>query len=778
MDMAGNRSPGAADRSGTDYCFPTQGVTGLKPVACVIPTLLLVCASLAIASPAEAKTSVPNPGFEIDSDSDGVPDHWQVSIGGAAKAEVTVDSVTVHSGSCAAHISNASSLQPFVFASIASEEISVTPSTTYAVHFYAKGQGARNCHFGVAFEGGGDHRLYLEEGDYDWREFVCRFTTPEKAAWIHIRFASDDVTDGFWIDDVTIEKPRLQSANLKERRYPKDFPGVFPRSAGPLEKNLLVFDCRQQPNDMEMALAALQGIVNRSAPRLYIINKTNPPDYDELWLDYMQEKGYTAKEQRVAGPSSLVQRFREEITGAIVYDEDLPGSVHAACMLAGVKRALPFSPRMAKQFDLPVLMDLRGKWQRNVDAYRYVFEHYWDRMNHHVLAWHHPLTEVQHVRDYLVEFNVFTFWMSKYGDRLKGADPAAEEQFIHQLFASTPANIPVMGWPAYADSNGIPEYTGVRWCSEYGKFVPGTEFCSNLSIHTAVHPPDRVFTPKQSPPQSPVHLQRDKTYITINLLDSGDGLWYWQFHQRKVWADPQRGSVPIGWCTNITLYDTLPLVLEWYYENATANDSFFAAVSGLGYMNTPAYASRFRPEDRERIWNEYIHLTDEYCRKLGISGIELYNGGWGEQTPPATGVFRRFTRGMKDLQYILADLGRHNNINPSNANHIIDDVPVFHTLTRFRLWTSSGDVDKRDRDDCIGWLADEIKGNAPQARPGFMSAMAISWNFFPSWIRETTQRLPDSYVVVPPSVLADLYKEWQHTEQAETPHRWENRDPE
>jgi hypothetical protein len=391
-------------------------------------------------------------------------------------------------------------------------------------------------------------------------------------------------------------------------------------------------------------------------------------------------------------------------------------------------------------------------------------------MNHHILAWYYPEMDGQYARDYLIQNNIFTFWVSKRGDRMEGADPEAEEEFVHELFAATPGNVPVLGWPNYADIHGVSEYSGVRWCSEYGKFVPGTQFCSNLSVHSAIRPPEGVLreVPNTNRASSEgrekdpggsglsTKLERDKIYVAVNILESGDSIWYWQLYQRKVWDDPARGSVPIGWSTNITMYDAAPLVLEWYYEHATPNDRFFAALSGLGYMNTQTYASRFQPADRERIWDEYVRLTGEYCRRLGIHGIELYNGSWAERTPPNEDVFRHFA-GIEGIEYILADLGRHEMIDPSNANDILNGVPVFHTLTRFRVWSSSVEVTKQDRDESIDWLVNEILENSPRERPGFVSAMAISWYFFPSWIKDLEERLPEEYVLVGPDDLARLF---------------------
>lgn len=220
---------------------------------------------------------------------------------------------------------------------------------------------------------------------------------------------------------------------------------------------------------------------------------------------------------------------------------------------------------------------------------------------------------------------------------------------------------------------------------------------------------------------------------------------------------------------NSTLYDTLPLVLQWYYENATPNDTFFAAISGLGYMNTQVYGSRFRTQDQERIWREYVRLTEQYCRKLDMEGIALYNGSWSEPTPPRLETFRRFTRGINGLNYLLADLGRHENIHPGNACYLLDEVVVLHTLTRFEVWTASAEVLRQDKNSANAWLLKEIQANTPSNRPGFLSAMAISWYYYPSWLHDLKEKLPAHYEVVSLHDLARLFRENRQSQSALIP---------
>lgn len=536
---------------------------------------------------------------------------------------------------------------------------------------------------------------------------------------------------------------------IERNREPRPYATLFPKSVSPPVQHLYVFDQRFQPFDMRLALSTLQGLINRKEPRLYLINVP----YDPQWLEYMQEKGHTGQEIILRNGLGVINQFKGELAGKIIYDPALPGSIHAACMMGSVLNAMVVSPDLSPQIDLPVLEDLRGRWMRNVDAYRHVYAHYWNNMNHHFLASVHPLSMNQYVRDYLVAFNVFTFWLSSEEDEEVGASPAEERIFINELFANTPSTVPIWGWFSYGDAQGISEYEGVKWASKYGKFLPGTEFSSNLTIHSGITVSPEIFQQRQVLQSSPRVLESDKIYVCLNLLDSGDSQWYWQFRQREVWEDPERGHVPIGWSLNPTVLDSMPLVLQWYYENATPMDYIFSAQSGIGYMFTTHFAEVFN--DRDAAWEEFIQITDEYCRKLDLQAVEMYNGGWGAPTPPSAKILSYYTKGIKNLRALFPDFGRHDVITGDNSHYLFDNTAVFHCNTRFNF-----DFPNMTREQHIQYAVQQILDNAPSQRPGFMNAMMLSWTMYPGLIREVAERLPPHFVPVTPHQLFDLYDQY------------------
>ncbi len=111
-----------------------------------------------------------------------------------------------------------------------------------------------------------------------------------------------------------------------------------------------------KPKQAEMAwdhchaVATLQGIVNRDAPRLYLrYVSSGGKNVDDYWLEKMTEPGQWldgVKINRVKDINGLVQRFRDHINGAVVYDPQVPATSNLASTIAGVEDliALRYDP--------------------------------------------------------------------------------------------------------------------------------------------------------------------------------------------------------------------------------------------------------------------------------------------------------------------------------------------------------------------------------------------------------------------------------------------------
>lgn len=93
------------------------------------------------------------------------------------------------------------------------------------------------------------------------------------------------------------------------------------------------------------AVATLQGLVNRDAPRLYLLYVNSlGPNTDLFWLNRLSEEGqWLAGRPQVrieGGLEKLIEQFRDDIKGAIVYDGRVAATSNLASTLAGVHNAI------------------------------------------------------------------------------------------------------------------------------------------------------------------------------------------------------------------------------------------------------------------------------------------------------------------------------------------------------------------------------------------------------------------------------------------------------
>jgi hypothetical protein len=149
-------------------------------------------------------------------------------------------------------------------------------------------------------------------------------------------------------------------------------------------KRLEVIELSGAPGELRLLSASLQGIVNRTEPRIYLFEPSD--EGKETWL-----KDLKLPYEVHADPLALVARFKAELKGMIVYDPDMPDSVNVATTLAGQKDALVVSPELAATlaaapYELAVLDDLRGKFKSRLEAYTWQYENLWKTANRRLVV--------------------------------------------------------------------------------------------------------------------------------------------------------------------------------------------------------------------------------------------------------------------------------------------------------------------------------------------------------------------------------------------------------
>jgi len=121
------------------------------------------------------------------------------------------------------------------------------------------------------------------------------------------------------------------------------------------------------------AVAAIEGLVNRSGPRLYVRAIHTPEGgdimLDDWWLQRLSAKGAWLDGRRIETVPSfdaLVRRFRRSVHGLVVYDESVPATSCIASTIAGVDGLIPvrFDARADSLFN-----HLRGALKLPVKAW-------------------------------------------------------------------------------------------------------------------------------------------------------------------------------------------------------------------------------------------------------------------------------------------------------------------------------------------------------------------------------------------------------------------------
>jgi hypothetical protein len=151
--------------------------------------------------------------------------------------------------------------------------------------------------------------------------------------------------------------------------------------------HLDVADLTKLTGDQQALLTTLQGVVNRQEPRLYWL--LSGDGTDGTWLENLRVPYTTASD-----PWGLLPRYRHEISGAVVYDPDVPDTIDVATSLASLKNAVIATADLASSLNLPIVADLRGQFATKFDAYNWALAHLWPHLTHRILTGISPSSAV------------------------------------------------------------------------------------------------------------------------------------------------------------------------------------------------------------------------------------------------------------------------------------------------------------------------------------------------------------------------------------------------
>lgn len=393
---------------------------------------------------------------------------------------------------------------------------------------------------------------------------------------------------------------RAFSSSQEEYQPPPIFPELpTPKSlvAAPLGDNMTWHE--------RTFFTCFQGLVNRREPRIYLIDSS----HDRDWLEYYKTK-FGIQYEIIGNPYKLIQRFAHELSGYVVYDEEMLDSANVATVLGSLKNAVPVSQQLAvrlKQSGLEEIDNLRGRWGDRLDAYEWAAATLFPDCNERLIAL--LCVDVPHwpsnsfcLRDYLMAHKIFTFDLSSSLRDRKDFD------LLHRICSKVLSPGGILGWHCARDN----EHEFVAVASSYGLFVICSTSTTNLSVHTAIPRPDKPFVQAHRKPAD-VKLE-NKVYISFMMTD-GDSTSSMLAYVTGSFSDKLRGTFPYTWGILPSAYDFMPGVAQFYYENLTENDYLVAAPTGAAYTYP-----HFHPDARD-----FLRLSRYYMDEMGLRVVHMTN---------------------------------------------------------------------------------------------------------------------------------------------------------
>lgn len=516
----------------------------------------------------------------------------------------------------------------------------------------------------------------------------------------------------------------IPSSKLMKQNIKMEWPyaQIIPNFAMPAD-TLDALDIQEGvSNDERLMFVVLQGLVNKTQPRLFLFEPAGEGKYK--WPERL---GLRIKEFPIEKRFELIRKYADELEGVVLYDSS--NNIHYANLastVAGIDNLLPVTRELyvrllEEGIKLRVVSDLtRLNFTRTTQIYDYLYTNYWKRCTHRLLVSQPP--ERGFVRDLAVASGAAIVWL----DVRKWNESVILRKFLKDMKSGESL---ITGW--------FPEErSGVGITTEYGLSIVPSDFYMNATVYAgmskSIHYPVIPKMPKLE----------NKVYLTLFLSD-GDNVQYCQHAMSQLWEKNGRGNIPINWTISPALVDFGPALLNYYYDTATDNDCFASGPSGIGYS--------LIYDSHNYVWNTnssmtilpYVQWTQQYLDKSGLRIITI----WDEINDEQRSVYARFCRNLYGLT--LQDWEHQ----PYKLPNQIQDhsLPVIANLP---CYANGVDVIYSFWQDTIA----KFDGS----KPIFLSAQGESWKMGPDNVVALKERLeklsPGNIVICRGDHFFNLYR--------------------
>lgn len=356
---------------------------------------------------------------------------------------------------------------------------------------------------------------------------------------------------------------------------------------------------------------SLQGIVNRTSARMYVIDGGDAGA--EALLDRYVELGLVTVAADT-GVDEALDEFLLEASGFVIASPSEPWSVHAAAVIAGLNDAVVATPELASTLEsegLTVIDDVRGRWPDAETAYEALAAEYWSQLQSPSLAIVPPDSPLL---DFIAQQGILPI-------STRPLQPGWER--MRAIIDRVPEGLPIYG---YLSDTGEEEAVAIAALAEMGVVLVPTDTTRNLSFHIAVGA-DRQRIQMAPPDLSDVDTCTTDTLNVVVGVTDGDNMNVPlnHFQRDQNWGSDRRGDLPLGWSIGPDLAILAPGAWDVFASGASANDELVAMIGW-------AYGSPALLPDPVGFYTESFALMEELGMKtfwsLGGNLDTPTSGGW------------------------------------------------------------------------------------------------------------------------------------------------------
>ncbi len=366
-------------------------------------------------------------------------------------------------------------------------------------------------------------------------------------------------------------------------------PSTPPAAAGPVLDDLSgrfldtrpevgptwVVDLAGTSEHERIVLRTLQGVVNRTSARLYLID---PSDAGARpWIEEYQAQGLVSVAGEIT-PDEAIARFGTEASGYVLADPSQPWSFAAAATLAGTNGAIVATPDTAAWLlghGLVALDDVAGRWPDAATAFDDVVPASRPNLGYGGIAVLRPSDSA---------------WDFALQQRMPVVLTRPNDPSWSRVSAVITASDPGKAVYGYLSDDAVEEAQAVATLSQAGLVLIPTDTTRNLSFHVAVGAQATRLRARAPAPENIEPCRPEQANVVVALSD-GDNLNVPlnRYRNGARWDSGRRGEIPMGWSVAPSLAVLAPAAWDHFARTAGSVDELVGII-GYGYAAPAALA--------------------------------------------------------------------------------------------------------------------------------------------------------------------------------------------